>query len=229
MKQHGFSAPKNGTAVPPTSPSHLVGCTLAVLCLCALMIFSLAPRSTGADTQKTASLPPSGQGWIVMPEGARQAYFGIHGGTIPVSLLATSEGTSLVTFVGATGNDFLSLLRRAEIRMPSLLNGTQPGKPLARLPLIPGRGCKLTAGSSTTSLPVFYLSDEMPAWPPLPACSSLLGSRPSPCPLRDRYPCRIRSRTLPVTISSLVPSICSRAGNRDSESGERELPMACRR
>ena len=161
MKQHGFSAPKNGTAVPPTSPSHLVGCTLAVLCLCALMIFSLAPRSTGADTQKTASLPPSGQGWIVMPEGARQAYFGIHGGTIPVSLLATSEGTSLVTFVGATGNDFLSLLRRAEIRMPSLLNGTQPGKPLARLPLIPGRGCKLTAGSSTTSLPVFYLSDEM--------------------------------------------------------------------
>ena len=137
MKQHGFSAPKNGTAVPPTSPSHLVGCTLAVLCLCALMIFSLAPRSTGADTQKTASLPPSGQGWIVMPEGARQAYFGIHGGTIPVSLLATSEGTSLVTFVGATGNDFLSLLRRAEIRMPSLLNGTQPGKPLARLPLIP--------------------------------------------------------------------------------------------
>lgn len=161
MNQHGFSAPKNGTAVPPTSPSHLVGCTLAVLCLCALMIFSLAPRSTGADTQKTASLPPSGQGWIVMPEGARQAYFGIHGGTIPVSLLATSEGTSLVTFVGATGNDFLSLLRRAEIRMPSLLNGTQPGKPLARLPLIPGRGCKLTAGSSTTSLPVFYLSDEM--------------------------------------------------------------------
>ena len=51
-------------------------------------------------------------GWVSMPAGARCAYLGIHGGTVPVSLLATSTGNSLISFVGQTGNDFLELLRR---------------------------------------------------------------------------------------------------------------------
>ena len=67
---------------------------------------------------------PEQQGWVVMPAGARPAYFGIHGGTMPVSLLVYGDGSSLVTFVGRTGNDFIDVLRRAEISMPSLLNAT---------------------------------------------------------------------------------------------------------
>ena len=67
---------------------------------------------------------PEQQGWVVMPAGARPAYFGIHGGTMRVSLLVYGDGSSLVTFVGRTGNDFIDVLRRAEVSMPSLLNAT---------------------------------------------------------------------------------------------------------
>ena len=45
-----------------------------------------------------------------MPAGARPTYMGIHGGTMPVSLLVYGDGSSLVTFVGRTGNDFLEML-----------------------------------------------------------------------------------------------------------------------
>ena len=61
-------------------------------------------------------------GWQVMPEGARPTYIGIHGGTVPVSLLVSQDGSSLVSFVGRTGNDFLEILHRSDVRMPSLLN-----------------------------------------------------------------------------------------------------------
>ena len=46
-----------------------------------------------------------------MPAGARPAYMGIHGGTMPVSLLVVADGSSLLGFVGRTGNDFLDVLR----------------------------------------------------------------------------------------------------------------------
>ena len=74
-----------------------------------------AAGSTTADTpQQTATV--SGQslpeGWTAMPAGARSTYLGIHGGTVPVSLLVSRDGMSLVSFVGQTGNDFLELLRR---------------------------------------------------------------------------------------------------------------------
>lgn len=60
--------------------------------------------------------------WQLMPEGARPTYIGIHGGTVPVSLLVSQDGSSLVSFVGRTGNDFLEILHRNDVRMPSLLN-----------------------------------------------------------------------------------------------------------
>ena len=77
-----------------------------------------AAGSTTADTpQQTATV--SGQslpeGWTAMPAGARSTYLGIHGGTVPVSLLVSRDGMSLVSFVGQTGNDFLVLLRRADV------------------------------------------------------------------------------------------------------------------
>jgi hypothetical protein len=49
-----------------------------------------------------------------MPAGARPAYMGIHGGTMPVSLLVVADGSSLLGFVGRSGNDFLDVLRNAK-------------------------------------------------------------------------------------------------------------------
>ena len=46
-----------------------------------------------------------------MPGGSRPAYIGIHGGTVPVSLLATRGGSTMVAMVGETGSDFLYVLR----------------------------------------------------------------------------------------------------------------------
>lgn len=99
-------------------------------------------------------------GWVTMPAGARPAYFGIHGGTVPVSLLATREGTGLVVFVGRTGNDFLDLLHRAETRVPSLLNATQPRTQDLSINRLAAASRHLVAGSATLSLPVFSLSDD---------------------------------------------------------------------
>ncbi|MBO4312878.1 MAG: hypothetical protein J5838_01145 [Desulfovibrio sp.] len=71
-----------------------------------------------------AECAESGGSWVTMPAGARPTYMGIHGGTMPVSLLVSSDGTSLLTFVGRTGNDFLEVLHHGDIRLPSLLGST---------------------------------------------------------------------------------------------------------
>ena len=96
-----------------------------------------------------------------MPAGARPAYFGIHGGTMPVSLLVYGDGSSLVTFVGRTGNDFIDMLRQAEVSMPSPLNATsqrsaagKAASPSANATAV------LMAGSSSSSLPVFNVTGE---------------------------------------------------------------------
>jgi len=49
--------------------------------------------------------------WTQMPAGARATYIGIHGGTVPVSLLTSRDGTHMVALVGQTGNDFLRTLK----------------------------------------------------------------------------------------------------------------------
>lgn len=91
-----------------------------------------------------------------MPVGARPAYMGIHGGTMPVSLLVSGDGTSLVTFVGRTGNDFLAALHLMQV--PSLLNATiQQSFPVDGIPA-PTGDMSLMAGSSRVSLPVLHLT-----------------------------------------------------------------------
>ena len=64
---------------------------------------------------------------------------------------------SLVSFVGQTGNDFLELLRRADVRLPSLLTsilGSSHG------------GSMLLAGRAQRSMPVLYvLGDRLAAMP----------------------------------------------------------------
>lgn len=88
------------------------------------------------------------EGWTGMPAGARSTYLGIHGGTVPVSLLVSRDGMSLVSFVGQTGNDFLELLRRADVRLPSLLNSTRGSS---------HGGSMLLAGRAQSSMPVLYV------------------------------------------------------------------------
>ena len=87
-----------------------------------LLALMLRPASSRAVSEITRVMgppaPASGNGWVDMPAGARPAYIGIHGGTVPVSLLASSDGQSMVTFVGRTGNDFLSILHKTGIRPP---------------------------------------------------------------------------------------------------------------
>lgn len=91
-------------------------------------------------------------GWQVMPEGARPTYIGIHGGTVPVSLLVSPDGSSLVSFVGRTGNDFLEILHRSDVRMPSLLNNAT-GKVSSGHPAT----TVLLAGHDDRRIMVFYI------------------------------------------------------------------------
>ncbi len=70
-------------------------------------------------------------GWIDMPGGSRPAYIGIHGGTVPVSLLATRGGSTMVAMVGETGSDFLYVLRGG--RNQSATNGSDQSEAAAEL------------------------------------------------------------------------------------------------
>lgn len=84
---------------------------------------------------------------------------GIHGGTMPVSLLVYGDGSSLVTFVGRTGNDFLEVLRRTDLPVPSLLNATMQ-QPRPSHGKLPQGGTVLMAGNAADSMPVIQLTGE---------------------------------------------------------------------
>lgn len=92
--------------------------------------------------------------WTFLPAGAKPSYMGIHGGTMPVSLVVSDDGTSLLSFVGRTGNDFLEVLRNVLLPVPSFGNSTGYG-----LPPLSGQ-TSLFAGNATTTLPVFSLSGD---------------------------------------------------------------------
>ncbi len=162
------------------------------------------PNAQASKPVPITDLASPDNGWVVMPAGAKQAYIGIHGGTVPVSLLATSEGTSLVSFVGRTGNDFLELLHREDMRMPSLLNGTSPhasdGTTPRKIDLAGFRVRHLMAGSASKSLPVIYLngdtlaklSSNLDALKPFGLSDTPLSiegevSRPDPFQIAPRY------------------------------------------
>ena len=147
----------------------LLACALLALAAlaCAWPALDKSPLFTAAgnaavDTTRQAAPSTVGgqplpEGWTAMPAGARSTYLGIHGGTVPVSLLVSRDGMSLVSFVGQTGNDFLELLRRADVRLPSLLGsilGSSHG------------GSMLLAGRAQRSMPVLYvLGDRLAAMP----------------------------------------------------------------
>lgn len=116
------------------------------LFLLAFLIISLSASGLSA---KDAQPPAKEEAWDVIPEGAKLSYMGIHGGTMPVSLLVSGDGSSLLSFVGRTGNDFVETLRNAHLPLPSFGNSTRiaPARPNAN----PG----IFAGNATASMPVF--------------------------------------------------------------------------
>lgn len=73
---------------------------------------------------------------------------------MPVSLLVSDDGESLLTFVGRTGNDFLEALRSLHLSLPSFSNSTSPRQPLT------GARTGLFAGNATATMPVFALSGD---------------------------------------------------------------------
>lgn len=67
---------------------------------------------TEAASPQRVSVPGNGvDAWVTMPAGGKPAYIGIHGGTVPVSLLTARGGSAMVALVGETGSDFLRMLR----------------------------------------------------------------------------------------------------------------------
>jgi len=121
--------------------------------LCLLALFCLRLCAAGPVNGMEA-----GGEWMIMPAGARPAYMGIHGGTMPVSLLVSDDGSFLLTFVGRTGNDFLEVLRRTDVHMPSLLNAITARDSAGGSPS--DGGTVLMAGSAASSMPVIYLTGE---------------------------------------------------------------------
>lgn len=118
-----------------------------LLPVCALTIFFLSPFSAFCADDEP---------WVEMPAGAKPAYVGIHGGTMPVSLLVSGDRASLLTFVGQTGNDFLEVMRKAWFPLPSFGNSTY----YHRGALIAGPE-GLFAGAQGASMPVVTFSGDL--------------------------------------------------------------------
>jgi len=97
---------------------------VAWFCVC-LALCAVSRQSACAETETRIPAPQ----WVHMPAGARATYIGIHGGTVPVSLLTSRDGTHMVALVGQTGNDFLRTLKVA----PGT-TGALPPMPSAALP-----------------------------------------------------------------------------------------------
>lgn len=123
---------------------------LAVFIYCILSDLSYDPGAMAGESSAPQTVDDE---WITMPAGARPAYMGIHGGTMPISLLVSRDGSALVTFVGRTGNDFLDVLKRTYHPLPSFGNSTFPGS-------WPHGKSGLFAGNATASMPVFSLSGD---------------------------------------------------------------------
>lgn len=92
--------------------------------------------------------------WVLLPAGCRPTYMGIHGGTMPVSLLVSDDGSSLLTFVGRTGNDFLELLHKTDFQMPSFLKGQAQNSTSDAMQ----NGKILLAGNKNVTMPVIYIT-----------------------------------------------------------------------
>lgn len=125
-------------------------------CAFSLLVFLIAvfPNALLAGQAGQGDAAAFHDGWVEMPAGAKPAYLGIHGGTMPVSLLVAGDGAALLTFVGRTGNDFLEVLREAAL--PGFGNATKSGA-LA----LERAHAGLFAGNATATLPVISIAGDI--------------------------------------------------------------------
>lgn len=118
-------------------------------------LFLCANLASAEPGPKNRDASPA-ESWNIIPAGAKSSYMGIHGGTMPVSLLVSGDGSSLLSFIGRTGNDFMEALRNAHVRLPSLGNSTMGAAPTRT------RTTNIFAGNATVSMPVFAVPGSMP-------------------------------------------------------------------
>lgn len=143
------------------------------LIFCALMVFVLAVPAQAlpqSNSSRPVFIPAADSGveaaqalpqspWVEMPEGARKAYIGIHGGTVPVSLISAGDGTPLIAQVGLTGSDFLNFMRSRNKKKPwsiADLSVAAMGEHVVQPPLSDKNATLLLAGTGTGDVPVIY-------------------------------------------------------------------------
>lgn len=139
----------------------------ALCCVC-LALSAVCGLPARADPDRSLLAPQ----WTHMPAGARATYIGIHGGTVPVSLLTSRDGTHMVALVGQTGNDFLRTLKvdpGTRGALPSV-NGEEEDADHASLqvqaPIAPAHppfrlaanATMLMAGTAVGAMPVIYVT-----------------------------------------------------------------------
>lgn len=93
-------------------------CRTLLVCFWMLAVVTAACAGAAGPPSGPARSAASGAAaedeavWGEMPAGARPVYIGIHGGTVPVSLLTAGDGSPMIAQVGLTGTDFLHFMRR---------------------------------------------------------------------------------------------------------------------
>jgi len=75
---------------------------VALLWCCFVMGLPAAAEENGSSSDD--------ENWITMPEGNRATFVGIHGGTVPITIVSSEDGTMLA-LPGNSGKDFLNILR----------------------------------------------------------------------------------------------------------------------
>lgn len=120
--------------------------------------------------------------WGEMPAGAKTTYIGIHGGTVPVSLLTAGDGSPMIALVGLTGSDFLHFLR-SKGKMAEEPPAEAPAAPVASGPLPPSPSSNATLAQAPAAPSGEAQTEDLPATlPPVPSESNatlLLAGSPS--------------------------------------------------
>lgn len=152
-------------------------------------LFSLAFAALACPTGWAA--PEAGQDkgkkeevvWGEMPAGAKTTYIGIHGGTVPVSLLTAGDGSPMIALVGLTGSDFLHFLR-SKGKMAEDPPTEAPAAPAASGPVLPpAPSSNATLAQAPAAPSPEAQTEDLPATPlPVPSESNatlLLAGSPS--------------------------------------------------
>ncbi len=127
-----------------------------------LLVMSLLVPARSSAAGETTHEDAGPVQWVEMPAGARKTYIGIHGGTVPVSLLTAGDGTPMIAQVGLTGSDFLHFLRSGgkpdrELVLFDITAENEAAPAPVAVPALPTRNATvLLAGTAAGDVPVIY-------------------------------------------------------------------------